>query len=227
MGGGRTESRRVKTARGRKSSSTRWLHRQMNDPYVQEAQRAGYRSRAAFKLLQIDEKFGLLKRGGRVVDLGAAPGGWCQVAAAGVGKKGAVVGVDLLAIDPISVANGAEIELLQLDFMDDAAPERVLAAVGGPVDLVLSDLAASAMGHQATDHLRTLALAEAAAAFAYEALKPGGAFVVKVLQGADEPVLFKDLVAHFKTVKRFKPAASRGESTELYHIAMGFRGQGD
>ena len=220
MGGSRAESRRVKTARGRKAGSTRWLQRQLNDPYVQEAQRLGYRSRAAFKLLQIDEKFGLLRRGGRVIDLGAAPGGWCQVAAAGVGARGVVVGVDLLDVEAL-----AGVEFLTLDFMDDDAPAAIVSAVGGAgVDLVLSDLAAPAVGHRATDHLRTLALAEAAAAFAAEVLRPGGGFVVKVLQGADEPSLFKDLAAGFETVQRFKPAASRGESTELYHVATGFRG---
>lgn len=224
-GGGRTESRRVKTARGRKSGSTRWLHRQLNDPYVQEAKRAGYRSRAAFKLVQIDDKFGILKGARRVVDLGAAPGGWCQVvAAAQQAKGGTVVGVDLQEIDPIG-----GVTLVQLDFLAGEAPGQIRAALGGApagrgADLVLSDLAAASTGHQSTDHLRTLELAETAAVFAFEMLRPGGGFVVKVLQGADEPGLFKLLEKRFARVRRFKPAASRSDSTELYLVALDFRG---
>ena len=218
MGGGRTESRRVRTARGRKASSTRWIRRQINDPFVQEAKRAGYRSRAAFKLLQIDEKFSILRPRSRVVDLGAAPGGWCQVVAAQRGKNAVIVGVDLQEIDPV-----AGVTMLQLDFLAENAPSQIRGVVGGRADLVLSDLAAASTGHQATDHLRTLELAESAAMFACEILRPDGSFVVKVLQGADEPGLFRFLTKRFAKVRRFKPAASRSDSTELYHVAMGLR----
>lgn len=223
-GGGRGLTQRVKTARGRKLGSTRWLQRQLNDPFVQEAQRLGYRSRAAFKLQQIDDRFSLLKPGLRVVDLGAAPGGWLQVAAERMrltddGRGGVLVGFDLQEIEPVAGAT-----ILQGNFMAADAPARLAAALGGPVDLVLSDMAASATGHAATDHLRTLALAEAAIEFAADVLAPGGAAIVKVLQGADEPALFERMRGLFTGVRRFKPKASRPESTELYLIGTGFKG---
>lgn len=219
--GSRSLHERVKTARGRSISSTRWLQRQLNDPYVQEAKRRGYRSRAAFKLIQIDERFKLLRGGLRVVDLGAAPGGWTQVLLErhNPAQGGEILAVDILEMEPVGPAS-----LLTLDFMDEDAPARIQQALAGPADLVLSDLAASAVGHRATDHLRTLVLAEAAVDFAIEVLTPGGACVVKVLEGADEPALFKKMVAAFGQVQRFKPAASRSDSTELYLVARGFRG---
>ncbi len=219
--GSRTLYERVKTARGRSLSSTLWLQRQLNDPYVQEAKRRGFRSRAAFKLIQIEERFKLLRPGLRVVDLGAAPGGWTQVLVERrkPGQGGEILAVDVLDMDPVGGAS-----LLTLDFMDDDAPLHIRQALAGPADLVLSDLAASAVGHRSTDHLRTMVLAEAAADFAIEILAPGGACVVKVLEGADEPALFKKLVAAFERVQRFKPAASRSDSTELYLVARGFRG---
>ena len=219
--GSRTLYERVKTARGRSLSSTLWLERQFNDPYVQEAKRRGFRSRAAFKLIQIDERFKLLRPGLRVVDLGAAPGGWTQVLAQRhkPGQAGEILAVDVLEMDPVGGAS-----LLTLDFMDEEAPARIRQALAGPADLVLSDLAASAVGHRSTDHLRTLVLAEAATDFAIEVLVPGGTCVVKVLEGADEPALFKKLVVAFSQVQRFKPAASRSDSTELYLVARGFRG---
>ena len=219
--GSRSLHERVKTARGRSVSSTRWLQRQLNDPYVQEAKRRGYRSRAAFKLIQIDDRFKLLRAGLRVVDLGAAPGGWTQVLVERFDRArgGEILAVDVLEMEPVGVAS-----LLTLDFMDGDAPVHIRQALTGPVDLVLSDLAAAAMGHRATDHLRTMVLAEAAADFAVEVLAPGGAGVVKVLEGADEPTLFKKLSAVFDQVRRFKPAASRSGSTEHYLVARGFRG---
>ncbi len=219
--GSRSLHERVKTARGRSVSSTRWLERQLNDPYVQEAKRQGYRSRAAFKLLQINERFGLLRPGLRIVDLGAAPGGWTQVVLEyhDPDKGGEVLAVDIVEMEPLGSAS-----LLTLDFMAEDAPGRIRQALAGPADLVLSDLAASAVGHRATDHLRTLVLAEAAGDFACEVLVPGGDCVIKVLEGADEPALYKKLMAAFGQVRRFKPAASRSDSTELYLIARGFRG---
>jgi 23S rRNA (uridine2552-2'-O)-methyltransferase len=214
---------RVKTASRRSAASTQWLERQLNDPYVQEAKRLGYRSRAAFKLLQLDERFRLLRPGLRVVDLGAAPGGWTQVAVARVkpGKTGAVVGIDLLAMDPVPGAR-----LLALDFLDAAAPGALRAALGGPADLVLSDIAAPATGHAATDHLRIVALAEAAFDFARATLARGGAFVAKVLQGGTERQLLDALKRDFATVRHAKPPASRAESAEVYVVAQGFRGPG-
>jgi 23S rRNA (uridine2552-2'-O)-methyltransferase len=233
--GGRSLTQRVKTARGRKLGSTRWLQRQLNDPYVQEARRLGYRSRAAFKLQQIDDKFALLKPGLRVVDLGAAPGGWLQIAAGRMRltatatdpgsaggfaeASGALVGFDLEDVEPVAGA-----VLLRGDFLAADAPDRIRSALGGAADLVLSDMAASTTGHAATDHLRTMALAEAAVAFAADALAPGGAIVVKLLQGADEPALFERVRLFFTHVRRFKPKASRPESTELYIVGFGFRG---
>ncbi len=211
---------RVKTARGRKSSSTRWLQRQLNDPYVKKAQMEGYRSRAAYKLIQLDERFHLLRPGMRIVDLGSAPGGWVQVAL----KKDAaeVVGIDLLEIEPIAGAT-----LLQHDFSADDAPDLVKAEMGGPADAVISDLAPWTTGHKKTDHLRIVALVELAAHFALETLKPGGFFVAKVFQGGAEGELLDLLKANFDKVRHFKPDASRSESAETFVIAMGFRGRKD
>lgn len=213
----REAAKRVKTARGRKTSSTRWLQRQLNDPYVSEAKRLGYRSRAAFKLLEIDEKAKLLGPGKIVVDLGAAPGGWCQVAV----EKGAskVVALDLLPVDPLP-----GVAFLQMDFMADDAPEALIAAIGEGADIVLSDMAANTTGHKQTDHLRIMALVEAAYEFARDVLKPEGAFVAKVFQGGAEHELLAQMKKDFKTVKHIKPPASRRESAEQYVVAQGFRG---
>lgn len=208
---------RVKTARGRKLSSTRWLQRQLNDPYVEAARAAGYRSRAAFKLIELDEKFELLKPGRKVLDLGAAPGGWCQVAVAKCGE-GNVLGVDLQEIDPILGA-----ELMVLDIMAEDAPDRIKAALGGPVDVVMSDMAASSTGHRQTDHLRIIALCEAALDLAYDVLAPGGDFLAKVLRGGTEGELLKQMRAHFETVRHAKPPASRQDSAEMYVVAQGFK----
>jgi 23S rRNA (uridine2552-2'-O)-methyltransferase len=217
--GGRDLAERVKTAKGRKISSTLWLERQLNDPYVAAARREGYRSRAAFKLLELDQRFRLLRPGQRIVDLGAAPGGWLQVAVGKVGPGGRVVAIDLLPMDPVPGA-----EVLLGDFLAPEAPERLKAALGGPADLVLSDMAANTVGHGATDKLRTLALAEAAAAFAEEVLAPGGAFLCKVLQGGIETSLLAHLKRRFASVRHVKPPASRAGSSELYLLAQGFRG---
>lgn len=216
---------RVKTARGRKPSSTRWLRRQLNDPYVGEAQRRGYRGRAAFKLLEIDDKYGVLTPGARVVDLGCAPGGWAQVAAARTAGKGGkadghVVGLDLLACDPVPGAT-----LLQGDFMADDAPDRLKAELGGAAEVVLSDMAENATGHKQTDHLRVVALAEAAYDFAREVLAPDGAFVCKVFAGGTEESLLARLKRDFRSVAHYKPPASRKESPEMYVVARGFRGE--
>ncbi len=209
-------SKRVKTARGRKLSSTLWLQRQLNDPYVQRAKDEGWRSRAAFKLIELDDRFSLIHPGSRVVDLGAAPGGWTQVAI----KRGAhsVAGIDLLDVEPLDGS-----VFLKMDFMDDAAPAAVNKVLGGPTDLVLSDMAANTTGHKSTDHVRVVALAEAAAYFAIEVLSPGGAFVAKVFQGGAEGELLKLLRTHFKQVKHVKPKSSRSGSPETYVIALGFR----
>ncbi|MEM9755486.1 MAG: RlmE family RNA methyltransferase [Pseudomonadota bacterium] len=217
---------RVKTARGRKLSSTKWLERQLNDPYVRRAKVDGYRGRAAYKLLEIDEKFQLLKPGLRVVDLGCAPGGWCQVAVSAVnadgrrpGKpRGRVIGVDLQAVEPIAGA-----ELHQLDFMEEGADDRVKAWLGGSADLVLSDMAAASSGHKQTDHLRIVALCEAAAAFAFDVLEPGGAFVAKVLAGGAEVGLQTELKRRFARVANVKPGASRADSSEKFVVASGYR----
>jgi 23S rRNA (uridine2552-2'-O)-methyltransferase len=209
---------RVKSARHRKPSSTEWLARQLNDPFVAEARRLGYRSRAAFKLIQLDTRFHLLAPGRRILDLGCAPGGWSQVAAQRAGGRGNVVGIDLLATDPIPGAS-----LLTGDFRDPATAERIRDALGGPADLVLSDMAAPATGHAATDHLRIVALAEDAFGFAVTLLKPGGAFVAKVFQGGTEGALLAALKCDFAEVRHAKPAASRAESAETYVVAKGFR----
>jgi 23S rRNA (uridine2552-2'-O)-methyltransferase len=221
--GGRSLKQRVKTAKKRTVSQTRWLERQLNDPYVARAKREGYRSRATYKLLEMDEKFHLLKPGMRVVDLGAAPGGWSQVAAAKVGSdkgRGRVIGIDLLEIDPVP---GAEFTVM--DFLAEDAPERLRAMLGGQADLVMSDMAANATGHKKTDHLKIMALAELAIDFARQVLAPGGAFVAKVLQGGTEGTLLADLKRDFAVVRHVKPAASRADSAELYVLATGFRGK--
>ncbi len=209
---------RVRTAKGRKVSSTRWLERQLNDPYVKRAKAEGYRSRAAYKLLELDERFGLLKGVKKVIDLGIAPGGWTQVVRQKAPQAN-VVGIDLLPADPI---DGAVI--LQMDFMDEAAPDRLKEALGGPADLVLSDMAANTVGHPQTDHLRTMGLVEAGLDFACEVLRPGGAFVAKVLAGGADSNLVAELKRRFSTVKHAKPPASRKGSSEWYVIAQGFKG---
>jgi len=213
--GGRT---RVRTARGRSAASTRWLERQLNDPYVRRARAEGYRSRAAYKLVELDERFGLLRGVTRVVDLGVAPGGWAQT----VKRRkpdAKIVGIDLLPTDPID-----GVTLFQMDFLDDTAPALLAEALGGPADLVLSDMAANTVGHPQTDHLRTMALVEAAAHFAGEVLKPGGGFVAKVLAGGADNDLVALLKRMFTTVKHAKPPASRKGSSEWYVIAQGFKG---
>ncbi len=209
----------MRTARGRSAQSTRWLERQLNDPYVRRAKTEGYRSRAAYKLLELDERFGLLRGVHRVVDLGIAPGGWSQV----VRRKrpdAVVVGIDLLPVDPIE-----GVTILQMDFMDERAPALLTDALGGEADLVLSDMAANTVGHQQTDHLRTMALVEAGAWFAADVLRPGGAFVAKVLAGGADSALVAELKRNFATVKHAKPPASRKESSEWYVIAQGFKGR--
>jgi 23S rRNA (uridine2552-2'-O)-methyltransferase len=223
-GGGRDLKVRVKAGKGRSLSSKRWLERQLNDPYVARARREGLRGRAAYKLIEIDDKHRLLKSGARVVDLGAAPGGWSQVAAKRVGLaqgRGRVVAIDLLEMAPI-----AGVDFVRRDFLDARAPEEIKALLGGPADVVLSDMAANATGHRKTDHLRIVALAEAAAEFAREVLAPDGAFLCKVLQGGTEGTLLAALKRDFAAVKHVKPAASRADSAELYLLATGFRGGG-
>jgi 23S rRNA (uridine2552-2'-O)-methyltransferase len=213
---------RVKTARGRTVSSQRWLQRQLNDPYVAEARKRGYRSRAAFKLLQIDDQFRFLKPGARVVDLGAAPGGWTQVAVERVRPErsgGAVVGIDLTPVEPIAGAT-----VLAKDFYDDDAPAVLEKLLDGPADVVLSDMAASATGDTQVDHLRIMALAETAHDFARQVLKPGGSFVAKVLRGGTERTLLDRLKRDFTKVRHVKPEASRADSAEMYVVGTGFRG---
>ncbi len=217
-GGERELKVRVKDKRKSHSSRT-WLERQLNDPYVIRAKREGFRSRAAFKLIEIDDKHHLLKPGARVADLGAAPGGWSQVAAKRVGARGRVVGIDILEMDEIP-----GVEFAQIDFLDPAAPDKLKAMLGGPADVVLSDMAANATGHRPTDHLKIMALVETAAEFAREVLKDGGSFLAKVIQGGTESALLAALKRDFATVKHVKPAASRADSAELYVLATGFRG---
>jgi len=220
-GGGRDLAVRVRSAKGRTLASKLWLERQLNDPYVARAKREGYRSRAAYKLIEIDDKFHLLAPASRVVDLGAAPGGWSQIAARRVGAadgRGRVVAIDLLEMQALP-----GVEVLHLDFLADDAPDRLKALLGGPADVVMSDMAANATGHRKTDHLKIMALAEAAAMFAREVLREGGAFLCKVLQGGTEGELLADLKRDFATVKHVKPAASRPDSAELYVLATGFR----
>ncbi|HRQ61652.1 MAG TPA: RlmE family RNA methyltransferase, partial [Alphaproteobacteria bacterium] len=206
-----------KTAKGRKTSSTLWLKRQLNDPYVDQAQKLGYRSRAAFKLIEIDEKAHLLKSGMRVVDLGAAPGGWCQVAE----QKGCkpIVAIDLLAVDDLP-----GVDFIQMDFMDDSAPQKLKDMLGGPADVVLSDMAPNTIGHRQTDHLRIMAVVEAAYMFACEVLVPGGAFVAKVFQGGAQNTLISEMNQRFEKVRHIKPPASRKDSSEQYLVATGFKG---
>ncbi len=213
---------RLRTAKGRKVSSTRWLERQLNDPYVKRAKAEGYRSRAAYKLLELDEKYGLLKGVKAVVDLGIAPGGWSQVVRRR-SPQAAVAGIDLLPTDPID-----GVAILQMDFMDEDAPARLKEALGvANADLVMSDMAANTVGHPQTDHLRTMALVEAGMLFATEVLRPGGAYVAKVLAGGADNNLVAELKRHFSTVKHAKPPASRKDSSEWYVIAQGFKGRPD
>jgi 23S rRNA (uridine2552-2'-O)-methyltransferase len=209
---------RVRTARNRSASSTRWLERQLNDPYVRRAKAENYRSRAAYKLIELDERFGLLKGVHTVVDLGIAPGGWSQVVRRRV-PNASIVGIDLLPTEPID-----GVTILQMDFMADEAPERLKEALGGPADLVLSDMAANTVGHQRTDHLRTMGLVETALEFANEVLKPGGSFVAKVLAGGADNNLVAELKRHFASVRHAKPPASRKDSSEWYVVAQGFKG---
>ncbi len=206
---------RVKTAKGRKTSSKMWLERQLNDPYVDKAKQEGYRSRAAFKILEIDQKTKLLKKGMKIVDLGSAPGGWSQVAA----QKGCtVIAIDLLHVDDIP-----GVDFIQMDFMDEDAPDKLKEMLGGQADIVLSDMAPNTTGHKSTDHIRIMAVVEAAHLFATEVLKPGGAFVAKVFQGGAQNEILAQIKKDFKTVKHIKPPASRKESSEQYIVATGFR----
>ncbi|HSI42182.1 MAG TPA: RlmE family RNA methyltransferase [Xanthobacteraceae bacterium] len=219
---GRPLKVRLKKARSLSTSSQKWLQRQLNDPYVARARREGWRSRAAFKLIEIDDRLKLLKPGARVLDLGAAPGGWSQVAAKRVGAeggKGSVIAIDLLEMEQV-----AGVDFAQLDFLADDAPDILLAMLGGPADVVMSDMAANTTGHRSTDHLRIVGLVEAAAEFARQVLAPGGSFLAKVFQGGTEGVLLADLKRDFATVRHIKPQASRADSAELYVVATGFRG---
>ena len=211
---------RVRSARRRKPSSAAWLSRQLNDPYVAKARRLGYRSRAAFKLIELDDRFRLLRPGARTVDLGCAPGGWTQVAVSRVGARGRVVGVDVTEVTPI-----ADAAFLRADIGEPAIAAAILAELGDLADLVLSDLAPATTGHAATDHLRIIALAETAFAIAAQILKPGGAFVAKVFQGGAQGELLAELKKAFAEVRHAKPPASRTQSAETYVIARGFRGQ--
>lgn len=220
--GGRELNVRLKHARSHKHSSQLWLERQLNDPYVAKARREGFRSRAVYKLMEIDDKARILKPGQRVLDLGAAPGGWSQLAAKRIQSlegRGKLVAIDLLEIDPIP-----GVDFIQMDFMDDKAPQLLRDMLGGPADVVLSDMAANTIGHRQTDHIRTVALVEAAAAYAMEVLAPGGHFLSKVFQGGTEGQLLTDLKKAFAVVKHVKPPASRKDSVEMYVLAQGFRG---
>ena len=212
---------RVKTARNRSAQSTRWLERQLNDPYVRRAKAEGYRSRAAYKLIELDERFGLLKGVKRVVDLGIAPGGWSQVVRRQA-PAAAVVGIDLLPVDPID-----GVTIFEMDFMDDAAPGELMAALGGAPDLVLSDMAANTVGHPQTDALRTMALVETALAFAVDVLRPGGTFVAKVFAGGADSALVAEMKRNFTAVKHAKPPASRKGSVEWFVVAQGFKERGE
>ena len=224
-GGARALKTRIKKKSGLKNSSRRWLERHLNDPYVHRSKAEGYRSRAAFKLIEIDDKHRLLKPGQKVIDLGAAPGGWLQVAAQRVKSPvdaPTVVGIDYLEVDPVPGAT-----ILQMDFLDDDAPARLMDALGDAPDIVLSDMAAPTTGHRRTDHIRTMHLAEVAAEFAIEVLKPGGHFLTKTFQGGTESELLSRLKRHFASVHHVKPPASREESVELYLLAKGFKGRVD
>ena len=227
MSGGRSDSRgmtvKVKKKRGLKVSSRRWLERQLNDPYVRRAKADGYRSRAAYKLIEMDDRYKLLKPGHRIVDLGAAPGGWCQVAVDRTGSTAAdvrVVGIDYLTVEPVAGAT-----ILLMDFLDDAAPEKLMETLGDAPDIVLSDLAAPTTGHRPTDHIRTMHLCEVAADFAVRTLKPGGHFLAKTFQGGTERELLTLLKQHFVSVHHVKPPASREGSVELYILAKSFKGR--
>ena len=224
FGNARDLTVRLKTARGRSASSQRWLERQLNDPYVAAAKREGWRSRAAFKLIEIDDKYRFLKPGQRVVDLGAAPGGWSQVAALrvkAVEGRGQVIAIDYLPVDAI-----AGVTILELDFLHDDAPDHLKSLLrDGRADVVLSDMAAPTTGHTSTDHLRIMGLAEVAAAFAAEVLAPGGVFLAKVFQGGTERAVLETLKRDFSIVRHVKPKASRADSAELYVLATGFRGR--
>jgi 23S rRNA (uridine2552-2'-O)-methyltransferase len=208
----------LKDQKSRTLSSRTWLERQISDPYVARAKREGFRSRAAYKLAELDDKYRVLKAGARVVDLGAAPGGWSEIAAQRIGAKGRVIALDILEFKPM-----LGVEFIKLDFLDNTAPERLKAMLGGKADVVLSDMAANATGHRKTDHLRIMALAEAAVAFAREVLAEGGSFLCKVLQGGTESVLLAELKRDFESVRHVKPPASRSDSAELYLLARGFR----
>lgn len=219
---GDRKKKKLKPSRNRTSSSRQWLLRQINDPYVSRAKSEGYRSRAAYKLAEIDDKARFLKRGARVVDLGAAPGGWSQIAAERIGAKqgkGKIVAIDLLDVEAIP-----GVEFMQLDFLDESAPEKLKTMLGGPADVVLSDMAGNTTGHRQTDHLKIIALVELAAEFAREVLSPGGTFLAKVIQGGTEHSLLAALKRDFASVKHIKPPASRADSAELYVLATGFRG---
>jgi 23S rRNA (uridine2552-2'-O)-methyltransferase len=217
-GGGRGFTR-VKTARGRTAQSQRWLERQLNDPYVKRAKAEGYRSRAAYKLLELDEKFGFLRGSKRVIDLGLAPGGWTQVIRKRL-PQAVVVGIDLLPVDPIDGAT-----ILQMDFMDDAAPDRLIEALGGAPDLIVSDMAANTVGHPQTDALRTMGLVETALDFAKQVLAPGGTFVAKVFAGGADSAMVAEMKRAFATVKHAKPPSSRKGSVEWFVVAQGFKGR--
>ncbi len=212
---------RVRTARGRTAQSTRWLERQLNDPYVKRAKAEGYRSRAAYKLIELDERFGILKGAKRIVDLGMAPGGWSQVARRQV-PGSIVVGIDLLPVDPLD-----GVTIFQMDFMADEAPDRLIEALGGAPDVVMSDMAANTVGHPQTDALRTMALVEAASDFAIQVLKPGGTFLAKVFAGGADSSLVALLKKNFTTVKHAKPPSSRKGSVEWFVVAQGFKGRPD
>ena len=222
---GRNVSTRVRTAKGRKTSSTRWLQRQLNDPYVSEAKRLGYRSRAAFKLTELDDQFHFLKPGGRIIDLGAAPGGWTQVAVTRTnananrrGSVGKVVGMDILSMEPIPGAH-----LIRSDFLDEASPHLLIDSLGGAADAVLSDMASPVTGHKTTDHIRIMALLETTLEFTYRVLAPNGTFVGKVFKGGTETALLAAMKKKFRAVRHAKPPASRDESVETYVMGLGFR----
>ena len=221
MASPRQKKIRVRGGKNRSVSSRQWLQRQLNDPYVARAKREGMRSRGAYKLMEIDDKARFLRKGARVVDLGAAPGGWSQIAAQRVGatEQGRVIAIDILAMEPVP-----GVDFIALDFLDRTAPDKLKDMIGGPADVVLSDMAANATGHARTDHLKIMALVEAAAEFAREVLAPGGTFLAKVLQGGTEAALLASLKRDYKSVKHVKPPASRTDSAELYLLATGFRG---
>jgi len=223
--GGRSINQRVKKGRGLKNSSRRWIERQLNDPYVQRAKAEGMRSRAAYKLIEIDDKHRILKKGDRVIDLGAAPGGWCQVAVDRI--RSSDEDKRIAAIDYLEMDQMPGVEILQMDFLDDDAPQRLMDALGGEPDVVISDMAAPTIGHRQTDHLRTMHLIEVAADFAVRVLKPGGHFLAKTFQGGTEKDLLDLLKRNFKSVIHVKPPSSRAESVELYILAKDFKGRAE